>query len=85
MLEWRDVYEFVFNVYDFIYIIKIFINCLVIYTSISILFVHFEESINLLHYRIAVNGVDLDWGYLNYLAENLKKEFGLVKFINFGV
>ena len=35
--------------------------------------------------RVPVNGVDLDWGYPNYLAESLKMEFDLVDFDNFGV
>ena len=35
--------------------------------------------------RIPVNGVDLDWGYPNYIAEDFKKDFDLVDFDNFGV
>jgi lysophospholipase L1-like esterase len=35
--------------------------------------------------RIPVNGVDLDFGYPNYLIGSLKAEFDVVDFDNFGV
>jgi lysophospholipase L1-like esterase len=35
--------------------------------------------------RIPVNGVDLDWGYPNYISEKFTKSYQLLDFDNFGV
>ncbi len=35
--------------------------------------------------RIPVNGVDLDWGYPNYIADKFAKSYQLLDFDNFGV
>ncbi|MEH7336478.1 GDSL-type esterase/lipase family protein [Neobacillus drentensis] len=35
--------------------------------------------------RLPVNGVDLDWGYPNYIAANFAKSYQLLDFANFGV
>ncbi|MEH7073902.1 SGNH/GDSL hydrolase family protein [Neobacillus drentensis] len=35
--------------------------------------------------RIPVNGVDLDWGYPNYISEKFAKSYQLLDFDNFGV
>ncbi|PFP23528.1 hypothetical protein COJ96_23910 [Bacillus sp. AFS073361] len=35
--------------------------------------------------RIPVDGVDLDWGYPNYIAANFEKSYQLLDFDNFGV
>jgi glucan-binding YG repeat protein/lysophospholipase L1-like esterase len=35
--------------------------------------------------RIPENGVDLDWGYPNYIAQDLAKTYQLLHFINYGV
>jgi hypothetical protein len=35
--------------------------------------------------RIPQNGVDLDWGYPNYIAEDLAKAYQLLNFVNYGV